>query len=133
VISYNGIWPTAAGPGIHGNPGVTNDFSPITLGYYPLWGFEILVHPENTSTPGSTISGQDLTYGQLGDNTQPASTGSFMSIFNAQSFNNGNVATVGSIENDIILSQPAGATAITLAAMSNSRPNVGGTIYPAFQ
>ncbi len=34
VISFNGLWPTAAGAGIHGNTG-TNDYSPITLGYYP--------------------------------------------------------------------------------------------------
>ena len=68
VMSYNGIWPTAAGAGIHGNSG-TNDYSPITLGYYPLWGFEVLVHPENTSASGSTISGQNITYGQLGDQT----------------------------------------------------------------
>ena len=75
VISYNGIWPTAAGSGIHGNSG-TNDFSPITLGYYPLWGFEVLVHYENPSNPtsGATISGQDLTYGSWAMNTRPAAS-----------------------------------------------------------
>ena len=129
MIAYNGIWPTAAGAGIHGNTG-TNDYSPITLGYYPLWGFEVLVHPENNSVPSSTvISGQDLTYGQLGDNQTP---GSFLGVFNAQSSDNGGVVTVGSIENEIILSQPGGATAIPLAAMANQRPSVGGTIYPPF-
>jgi hypothetical protein len=129
VISYNGIWPTAAGPGIINNTG-TNDYSPITLGYYPIWGFEVLVHPENTSVPSSTvISGQNMTYGQLGDNQTP---GSFMGVFNAQSFDNGGVVTTGSIENEIILSQPGGASAIPLAAMANQRPNVGGTIYPPF-
>jgi hypothetical protein len=127
VMSYNGIWPTAAGPGIHGNSG-TNDYSPITLGYYPLWGFEILVHPESSST-ASVIPNQNLTYGQLGDEYTP---GSFMGVFNAQSFNNGGVVTVGSIENEIILSQPNGATGIPLAAMANSRPSVGGTILPPF-
>ena len=129
VISYNGIWPTAAGPGIHGNLG-TNDYSPITLGYYPLWGFEVLVHPENTTTPSTTISGQDITYGQLGDQTHP---GSFMGVFNAQSFNNGGVVTVGSIEYEIIISQSVGATGIPLAAMSVTRPFVGATIFPPFQ
>ena len=133
VISYNGIWPTAAGAGIHGNAG-TNDFSPITLGYYPIWGFEVLVHPENASTPGSTIvvngNSQNITYGQLGDNLTP---GSFMGVFNAQSFNNGGVFLAGSIENEIKLSEPGGASAITLAEMGNTRPAVGGTIYPPFQ
>jgi len=130
VIAYNGIWPTAAGAGLHNNGG-TNDYSPITLGYYPLWGFEVLVHPENTSVSSSTVvPGQNITYGQLGDNVTP---GSFMGVFNAQSYNNGGVVLVGSIENEIILSQPGGATAIPLAAMANSRPAVGGTIYPPFQ
>ena len=129
VISYNGIWPTAAGAGLNGNTG-TNDYSPITLGYYPNWGFEVLVHPENPGVPGSTtILGQNLNYDQLGDNQTP---GSFMGVFNAQSFDNGGVVTAGSIENEIIISQPGGATAIPLAAMANQRPSVGGTIYPPF-
>jgi hypothetical protein len=131
VMSYNGIWPTAAGVGIHNNSG-TNDYSPITLGYYPLYGFEVLVHYEATGsqTPSTVIPGQNLTFGQLGDQLSP---GSFMGVFNAQSFNNGGVVLQGSIEADIISSQPGGATGIPLAAMSNSRPNVGGTIYPKFQ
>ncbi len=128
VMSYNGIWPTAAGAGIHGNSG-TNDYSPITLGYYPLWGFEVLVHYEAPSS-GSTISGQDITGLQLGDEYTP---GSFMGVFNAQSFNNGGVVLAGSIENEIILSQAGGATGIPLAAMANTRPNVGGVILPPFQ
>lgn len=125
VISYNGIWPTAAGAGIHGNAGA-NDYTPITLGYYPLWGFEVLVF----STTPNQFGDQDITSTELGDEYTP---GSFMGVFNAQSFNNGGVLTVGSIENEIILSQPAGATAIPLAAMVNSRPSVGGTIFPPFQ
>lgn len=125
VMSYNGIWPTAAGNGIHGNAG-TNDYSPITLGYYPLWGFEVLVF----STRPDLIGDQDITPTELGDEFTP---GSFMGVFNAQSFNNNGVFTVGSIENEIILSQPAGATGIPLAEMVNTRPSVGGTIYPPFQ
>jgi hypothetical protein len=131
VVSYNGIWPTVAGSGIHGNSG-TNDYSPITLGYYPLWGFEVLVHPTSSSS-SSTILGQDLTYNQLGDEYTP---GSFMGVLNAQSYLNGGVVTVGSIENEIILSQPGGATGIPIATMQNgvnTRPSVGGTIYPLFQ
>ena len=124
VISYNGIWPTAAGAGIHGNTG-TNDYSPITLGYYPLWGFEVLVHP---TVPD--VHQQDISQFELGDEYTP---GSFMGVFNAQSFNNGGVVLQGSIEADIISGQPSGATGIPLAAMVNTRPSVGGTIFPPFQ
>ena len=126
VMSYNGIWPTAAGAGIHGNTG-TNDYSPITLGFYPLWGLEVLVHPINPSL----IADQDITKAQLGDQTTP---GTFMGVFNAQTLINGGSPIVGSIENEIVLSQTGspGATAITLAAMANSRSAVGGTISPPF-
>jgi hypothetical protein len=127
VITYNGFWPTGAGAGIHGNTG-TNDYSPITLGYYSLWGVEVLVLPIN---PG-LIADQDITQTQLGDELTP---GTFMGVFNAQSFNNGGALTVGSIENEIELSKTGspGATAIRLSDMGNSRPSVGGTIYPPFQ
>jgi len=124
VISYNGIWPTAAGAGIHGNSG-TNDFSPITLGFYPLWGLEVLVHPVDPSK----IADQDITKTQLGDQT---TAGSFMGVFNAQTLINGGSPLTGSIENEIVLTQPGGATAITLAAMANSRSSVGGVIAPPF-
>ncbi len=125
VISYNGLWPTLAGAGIHGNIG-TNDFSPITLGYYPLWGFEVLVHPIN---PG-LISDQNISATQLGNQTTP---GTFMGVFNAQTLINHGSPLAGSIEDEIVLSQPNGATGIPLAAMQVSRPAVGGTIYPPFQ
>jgi hypothetical protein len=124
VITFNGLWPTAAGSGIKGNVGV-NDYSPITLGYYPCWGLEVLVHPTN---PG-LISDQDITKNQLGDQTTP---GSFMGVFNAQTLINGGSPIVGSIENEIELSKPTGATAIRLNEMYNSRASVGGTISPPF-
>ncbi|MFZ0826118.1 MAG: hypothetical protein WAO02_01715 [Verrucomicrobiia bacterium] len=130
VMSYNGVWPTALGAGIHGNSG-TNDYSPITLGYYPLWGLEVLVHPIDPSLVGD----QDITQTELGDQFTP---GSFMGVFNAQTLYDGGSPVVGSLENEIVLSQSVGgvgfpATAIPLAAMSNSRPAVGGTIFPPFQ
>ena len=124
VLSYNGVWPTAAGAGIHGNTG-TNDYSPITLGYYPCWGLEVLVYPHN---PG-LISDQKITQTQLGTQT---TAGTFMGVFNAQTVINGGSPLVGSIENEILLSQPAGATAIRLSDMVNSRTAVGGLISPAF-
>ena len=97
VICYNGMWPTAAGAGIHGNTG-TNDFSPITLGYYPLWGLEVLVHPVDPTK----IADQDISKTQLGDQTTP---GSFMGVFNSQTAINGGSPIVGSIENEIELSK----------------------------
>lgn len=127
VISYDGLWPTAAGPGIHGNTG-TNDYSPITLGYYPLWGVEVEVHPIN---PALVPTGdQNITQFQLGNQTTP---GSFMGVLNAQSFNNGGVLTVGSIENEIELSKVSGATGIRLSDMVNQRATVGGVISPPFE
>jgi hypothetical protein len=125
VVSFNGFWPTAAGIGIRGNAG-TNDFSPITLGYYPCWGVEVLVHPIDPSQ----ISDQKITETQLGDQF---TSGSFMGVFNAQTLINGGSPITGSIENEIIISQPTGATAVTLAAMANSRQAVGGTIFPPFK
>ena len=48
VVSYDGFWPTAAGYGLRGNTG-TNDYSPITSGYYPIWGFEVIDYPSGGS------------------------------------------------------------------------------------
>jgi hypothetical protein len=129
VISVNGLWPTAAGAGIHGNAG-TNDYSPITLGYYPCWGLEVLVHPIN---PG-LISDQTITRYQLTGNLAGSDDlpGSFMGVFNAQTLINGGSPLVGSIENEIELSKTGGATAIRLSDMGNSRSSVGGTISPPF-
>jgi hypothetical protein len=128
VISVNGLWPTAAGSGINGNTG-TNDYSPITLGYYPCWGLEVLVHPVDPSLV--TTRDQNITQTQLGDQTTP---GSFMGVFNAQTLINGGSPLAGSIENEIELSKTGspGATAIRLSDMYNSRAAVGGTISPPF-
>jgi len=124
VMSFNGMWPTAASAGIHGNSG-TNDYSPITLGFYPLWGLEVLVHPVDPSK----ISDQDITKTQLGDQY---TSGSFMGVFNAQTVINGGSPLTGSIENEIELSKTGGATAIRLSDMGNYRQSVGGIIYPPF-
>jgi len=124
VLSFNGVWPTTAGIGIRGNTG-TNDFSPVTLGYYPCWGFEVLVHPVNPAL----IADQNITQTQLGDQLTP---GSFMGVFNAQTKINGGSPIVGSIEREIELTKPGGATAIRWSEMANDRPSVGGTIFPPF-
>ncbi|MGO8839555.1 MAG: hypothetical protein ACLQQ0_19275, partial [Limisphaerales bacterium] len=118
VVSFNGLWPTAAGAGIHGST-TTNDYSPITLGYYPLWGVEVLVHPKN---PG-LIADQNISQSQLGD---WLTAGTFMGVFNAQTVNNGGSPIAGSIENEILLTEPTGATGIRLSEMLNSRSAVGG-------
>jgi hypothetical protein len=135
VIAVNGLWPTAAGAGIHGTT-ATNDFSPITLGYYPCWGLEVLVHPIN---PG-LIADQNISRFQLTGNLSGSDDfpGSFMGVFNAQTLINGGSPIVGSIENEIELSKTSGigttggATAIRLSDMLNSRAAVGGTISPPF-
>jgi hypothetical protein len=124
VIPFNGGWPTAAGSGISGNAG-TNDFSPITLGVYPCWGYEVVVYPN--VDPSSISSDQNLTAAQLGNQT---TTGTILGVLDAQTLINGGSPLVGSLENEIVSSQPNGATAIPLAAMVSSRSSVGGTITP---
>lgn len=122
VVSFNGFWPTAAGAGIHDNSG-TNDYSPILLGYYPCWGLEVLAYDTQQYTD------QDITPGQLGTGSTP---GSFMGVFNAQTLNNGGAPIVGSIEREIDISKPNGATGIPLVDMQNARAAVGGVISPPF-
>jgi hypothetical protein len=122
VLAFNGVWPTAAGSGVRGNGG-TNDFSPITSGFYPCWSQLVLVHPIDPSL----IADQAVTQFQLGDQFTP---GSFLGVFNAQTLYNGGVPIVGSIENEIELSKAAGATAIRLSDMKCSRATVGGVISP---
>lgn len=126
VISVNGLWPTAAGPAIHGAvTGATNDFSPITAGYYPCWGAEVLVHIVDPSAAGD----QTINQTQLGDNSIP---GSFLGVFNAQTLIFTNLASplAGSIENEIELSKTNSATAIRLSDMRSNRGSVGGPIAP---
>ena len=123
VVSFNGVWPTAAGAGLRGNTG-TNDFSPITSGYYPLWGKEVLVHLVDPSL--LTVNDQTITKTQIGSQTTP---GSFLGVFNAQTLLSGGSPLTGSIENEIELSKSS-ATAIRLSDMANKRGSVGGIIAP---
>ena len=136
AISFNGLWPTTAGANIRSNTlgsfgftgAATNDYTPITSGYYPLWGKEILVHVVDPSmTPGND---QTITKTQLGTQSKP---GSFLGVFNAQtviSTNLNGIPLVGSIENEIELSKPSLATAIRLNEMKSNRSDVGGEISP---
>jgi hypothetical protein len=130
VVTFNGFWPTAAGVGIHGNTG-TNDYSPITLGYYPCWGVEVLVHPTDPSLVDyHGVGSQTISATQLGDQNTP---GSFMGVFNVLT-PAGTTPPLGSIEKTIEDSKSAanGATAIRLGEMVNSRQAVGGVISPPF-
>jgi hypothetical protein len=122
VVPYNGVWPTAAGPGISGNTG-TNDFTPITTGKYSFWGYEVVVYP--AVDPSSVYTDQNLTAAQLGSATLP---GTILGVLDAQS--GGGTPLTGSIENEIELSKTGGATAIRLSDMVASRQAVGGTITP---
>ena len=128
VCAINGLWPTAEGAAIHTHLiNTTNDFSPITTGYYPAWSQLVLVTLKNPAAnpPGDQNIGQ----AQLGDNKTP---GTFLGVFNAQTliYTNLTSPVVGSIENEIELSKPVGATAIRLSDMKSKRGQVGGTIAP---
>ena len=124
VVSFNGIWPTTDGANIRGHSG-TNDFSPITAGYYSGWGKEVLVHIVD---PTAMVNNdQAITADQIGDNT---TAGSFLGVFNAQTLNNGGSPSVGSIENEIELSKAGGAVAIRLSDMNTERSSVGSVISP---
>ena len=122
VVSFNGLWPTAAGVNLRGNTG-TNDFTPITQGYYTCWGELVMVYPIDPAL----ITDSKITAFQLGSQTTP---GSFLGVFNAQTKINGGSPLVGSIENEIELSKVAGATAIRLSDMKSNRSAVGGIISP---
>ncbi len=127
VISYAGLWPTAAGSAITSGTGTTNDYSPITEGFYPCWGYEILVHLIDPTQDSK--HDQDISETQLGSQTLP---GTFMGVFNAQTFINGGSPLVGSIENEIELSKTVApyATAIRWSDMKSNRQAVGGEISP---
>jgi len=122
ILSFNGVWPTAQGAGINTSAVTTNDFSPITLGNYPIWTYEVVVYPTGTPASGGISSAN------LGDQTTP---GTFLGVLDSQTLLNGGSPISGSLENEIQLSKtigPAYATAIRLNEMTASRAQVGGTI-----
>jgi hypothetical protein len=127
VVSYNGIWPTAAGSGLTNNTGSSyNDFSPIIYGQYPFWATEVIDYP-TTALPANG----NLQLSQLGTSTTP---GTFLGVLNAQATGSAN-PTAGSVEYEIWKSEGnAGGsfpnTAIRLSEMHASRANVGGILAP---
>jgi len=126
VMAFDGLWPTAAGPGIYNNTG-TNDFSPVCLGFYPHWATEVVVYPN--VDPSSLSSDQNLTATQLGNQLTP---GTLLGVLDYQTKFSGGTAPAGSLENEIIASQTGspGATAIRLSDMTSFRFTVGGQISP---
>ena len=121
VLPFNGMWPTAAGTGISGNTS-TNDFSPVCEGVYSLWGYEVVIYP--LVNPNSLNSDQNLTVSQLGDQNTP---GTILGVLDSQG---AGTPVVGSLQNEIELSKPNGATAIRISDMVSGRTSVGGTITP---
>ena len=121
VISFEGLWPTAAGFGVRGNTG-TNDLSPITTGIYPNWGYEIVVFP--VVAPSSLATDQNLSQTQLGDQN---TTGTILGVLDAVTVG---TPVLGSIDNEIENTKIGGATAIRINDMVSSRASVGGTITP---
>ena len=136
VVSFDGYWPTRAGIGLHGLPNTsTNDFSPITTGYYPIWGYEVIQFPVSST---ALEADQNVTLTELtGVNSgswNPATgavPGSFLAVFNAQG---GATPVAGSIDNEIFLTETTPSlfpnTAIRLSEMSSKRSSVGGVINP---
>lgn len=124
VLALNGIWPTAAGSGIHGNPTGTNDFTPICAGFYGLWSYEVVVYPN--VDPSSLSGDQNLTHAQLGSQTTAGTILGVLDKINAV------VPISGSLDNEINNSKTTapGATAIRIMDMTSSRTSVGGPIAP---
>jgi hypothetical protein len=126
VIPFCGVWPTAAGPGIAG--ATTNDFTPYTIGTFPLWGYEVLVYP--LADPRQLHDDQNLTASQLGDQN---TSGTILGVLdNIQ----GGTPLAGSLENEIENTKTgaggttAPATAIRISDMHATRIIVGGPIFP---
>jgi hypothetical protein len=124
VVPFEGIWPSTGTNSTAtpvGNTG-TNDYSPITSGMYPCWGYEVVVFPN--VDPSSLHGDQNLSQTQLGDQT---TAGTILGVLDHQT---SGTPLVGSIENEIELTKSGGAVAIRLADMKSSRTQVGGLIAP---
>ncbi len=119
MLSYNGQYPV-----LNYTPGVapaTNDFGPVITGKYSFWAYEIISWPKQAQ------------YGTYTDQPTPYTVVS--ALLNKLSGYNGTTSTkgsfvggTGSIDNEVLLSQPGGATAIRLNDMHSSRQSVGGPI-----
>jgi len=110
MLAYNGQYPIANY--VPGTAPSTNDFTPVCYGKYSFWAFEMLDWPK--SGQWGTYSDQNLSFTQVN------------AIMNKLSGSG-----TGSIDNEIVLSEPAGtATAIRLSEMVATRPAVGGLISP---
>ncbi|HXE41501.1 MAG TPA: hypothetical protein VN516_00650, partial [Candidatus Baltobacteraceae bacterium] len=93
---------------------------PIITGKYSFWSYEILAWPK--SGQFGTYTDQNITFNTL--NTILNKLAGYNSA--GTTF----VGGVGSIDNEILLSQLSGASAVRLGDMLVSRAAVGGHIAP---
>jgi hypothetical protein len=122
VLPLNGVWPTAEGAAIasHGTTGSTNDFSPISVGFYGQWAYEVVVYP--LVNPSTLHGDQNLSAAQLGNQSSP---GTILGVLDST-----DPTANGSLAQQISNAKPNGATAIILNDMLSNRGSVGGTISP---
>lgn len=122
VIAYNGEYPCKNW--VPGATPATNDFSPVIYGKYSLWDYEVLAWPKSAQ------------YGTYSDQLMPYSAVNVLLSKLAGYTTGGSfVGGVGSIDNEVLLSQPTASatfppTAIRLGDMHCSRQNDGGPIAP---
>ena len=123
MISFDGVWPVTNSTSL--STSTTNNWTPITSGQFPLWGYEICVYPLND--PSSIHGDQNLTVSQLGDQNTP---GTILGVLDGQSY------TAGSLYYEIqnsktgVLGTTAPSTAILIHDMHATRTPVGGPISP---
>jgi hypothetical protein len=111
ILSYNGVFPIKGE--ISGATPATNDFAPIITGKYSLWSFEVLIWPK---------------VGQFGTYTDQNIT--FTLLNNVLTRLSSTTGLPGSIDDEILISQATGATAVRISDMLVDRTTVGGPIAP---
>ena len=110
MVAFNGQYPIANfAPGL----AAPYDYSPIINGKYSFWAYEMLDWPKSSQWTGSGYTDQNLSFTQLNN------------IMNKLSGTG-----TGSVDNEVLLSEPGGATAIRLSEMTATRTAVGGPIAP---
>jgi hypothetical protein len=110
MVAFNGAYPIANfAPGL----AAPYDYSPIINGKYSFWAYEMLDWPKSSQWTGSGYTDQNLSFTQLNN------------IMNKLSGTG-----TGSVDNEVLLSEPGGATAIRLSEMTATRTAVGGPIAP---
>lgn len=123
MISFDGVWPVTNSATL--STSLTNNYTPITSGQFPLWGYEVCYYP--LVDPSTLHSDQNLTVSQLGDQS---TAGTILGVLDGQSY------TAGSLYYEIQNSKTgafgttAPATAVLISDMHATRSAVGGPIAP---